>query len=188
MCLVDGGLVLALGSVETREARADTLGIVTQTTTRAVSASLVTIAVQGISARWALLHVAGRTSVASITEAAHVLHGIPGLRVGAASLGSQVLLGPASAAVIAVIGAHSSLASNAIITGEATASSGGSITGTLVRALSPGVQIVGIDDIADPGEVLGTSSLRAIRASPLRLAIQTSEALAVIVHLASTVI
>jgi len=186
--LENGGLILALGSIESREARADTLSVVTQTTTRAVSASLITVTIKGIITGGTLLHVTSGASVASITEATNVLHGIPGLGVGAASLGSQVLLGPTSAAIITVIGAQSSLASNTVIAREAGAGTGGSIAGALVRALSPGVQIVGIDDITNPGEVLGASSQGAIRSSPLGLTVQTSETLAIVVHFTCTMI
>jgi hypothetical protein len=49
------------------------------------------------------------------------------------------------------------------------------------------VQIVGIYHVPDPSEVLGASSKRAVRTSPLRLAIEASEAFAVVVFLASPV-
>jgi len=179
---------LALGSIETRETRADSLSIITQTTARAVSASLVTIAVQRISAGGALLHIAGRTSVASIAEATNVLHGIPGSSVSAASFGSQVLLRPAGTTVIAVIRAQGTLASNTIVAREATAGACGAITGTLVRALGPRVQVIGINHFTNPSEVFRAGTQGAIRTSPLRLAIKTSKAFTVVVHLACSVI
>jgi hypothetical protein len=162
---------LALGSVETREARADAGAEVAQAAARAVSAGLISVAIKRISARGALLHVAGRAAVSGIAEAAHVLHGVPGGGVGAAGLGGQVLLGPAGAAVVAVIGAQGTLARYTIVSGEAVASTGGAVATTLVGALHPRVQVVGIYDISDPGEVLGASSLRAVRTSPLGLTI-----------------
>jgi len=117
-----------------------------------------------------------------------VLHGIPGGGVSAASLGSQVLLRPAGAAVITVVGAQGALAGHTVIAGEAAASAGGAVAGSLVGALSPGMQIVGIDHLTHPGEVLGAGAQGAVGTSPLRLAIQTGEALAIVVHLTGSVV
>lgn len=186
--LEDSGLILTLGAIETREARADTGSVVAETSAGAVSASLVTVAIKRIGAGRALLQVTGRAAVAGVTEAAYVLHGIPRLRVGATSLGGQMLLGPASAAVIAVVGAEGTLASNTVVAREAVASTGGAVAGSLVGALSPRVKIIGIHDVSNPSEVLGASTQRAIRAGPFRLAVETREALAVIVCLASSVV
>jgi CII-binding regulator of phage lambda lysogenization HflD len=117
-----------------------------------------------------------------------MLHGIPRLVISAASFGSKVLLRPACSAVIAVIWAQCTLASNTIISREAVASSGSSITSTLVGTLGPRVKIVGVHDLSNPGEIFRACSLRAIRASPLWLAVQTGEAFAVIVHFTSSMI
>jgi len=179
--------VLASGAEETAEAAAGAGTVVTDTTARAVTTSLITIAIQRIHATGALLLVASGATVASIAQAADVLHAVPGSGVQATSLGSQVLLGPAAASVIAVVGAHSTLASHTIVTSEALAGASLAVAHTLVGALSPRVQVVLVDNGSNPGEVLGAGSLRAIRASPLGFAVQTQVAVAVVVQLASTV-
>jgi hypothetical protein len=147
--------------------------VVAQTAARAVTAGLVTVAAQGVGSRGALLQVAGRTSIAHIAQTAHVLHGVPRGRVGAAHLGCKVLLRPTRTTVIAVIGAHGTLASSTVIASEALASTGLAIADTLVRALSPRVQVVLVHNATNPGVVLGASAQRAVGAGPLRLTVQT---------------
>lgn len=179
---------MALGTVETRETTANTSAIVAQASAGAVSAGLVAVAVEGVGAGGALLQVAGGASVAGIAEAAHVLHGVPGRGVGAAGFGGEVLLGPASAAVIAVVGAECALASNTIVAREAVAGTSGTITRALVGALHPWVKVIGVHDVSDPSEVLGAGALRAIRAGPLRFTIKTSEAFAVVIGFTCSVV
>jgi len=99
-----------------------------------------------------------------------------------------MLLRPASSSLIAVIRAHSSLAGNSFITGEAAAQTSLAVTQTLVGALCPRRQVIGIDHFANPSKILRACSLGAIRTSPLGLAIQTSEALAVVVELAGAMV
>lgn len=117
-----------------------------------------------------------------------MLHGIPRLSVSATGLGGEVLLRPAGAAVVAVVGAESTLASNSVVAGEAVTGTGGAIASALVGALHPRVKIVGVDYVSNPGEVLGAGALRAVGTSPLSLTIETSEALAIIIGLACAVI
>jgi len=117
-----------------------------------------------------------------------MLHGIPRLSVLTTSLHGKMLLRPASSTIIAVVRAEGSLASNAFIAGEAGAHAGLAVAKTLIGAFSPGVQVVGSNDITDPSVIVGASALRAIRTGPFRLHIETSEALAVVVHLASSMI
>jgi len=109
-CLKDGGLVLAVGSIEAREARASSIGIVADTSSRAVTSGLVTISVKRIGTRGALLELASRSSVPGIAEAPDVLHVIPRSVVGATRLDSQVLLRPASTTVVTVVRASGTLA------------------------------------------------------------------------------
>jgi hypothetical protein len=132
------------------------------------------------------LEVARRSSVASIADATNVLHRVPRLGISAGCAASKVLFRPASAPVIAVIRANGSLAGNSFVTRKAGALSGRSVAEALVGALRPGVEVVGVDDIADPREVLGACAQRAVGASPLRLPIETNIALAVVVELAGT--
>jgi len=134
------------------------------------------------------LEIAGRATVSSITEATNVLHRVPWGGVNTASFVGKDLLRPASAAIIAVIGAYSSLASNTIISTEALAQSSLSVTQALVRAFSPWLQVVVVHDRTNPSEVVGASAQRAIRTSPFSFSIQTSEAFAVVVEFTSSVV
>ena len=97
-----------------------------------------------------------------------------------------MLLGPASAAVIAIVRAESTLACNPFIAREALTFTGGPVTDTLVGALNPGVQIVVVDNITDPSVVLGACSQRTISTSVLRLAINALETSAVVIEFASS--
>lgn len=117
-----------------------------------------------------------------------MLHGIPRSSVCAGDLGSQVLLRPTSAAIVTVVVADGSLASNTIVAGEAVASTGGTVASSLIGALNPRVKVICVYDLSNPGKVLRAGSLRAIGSGPLGLAVQTGVALAIIVHLASAVI
>jgi len=186
--LDDGGLVLAAGSVEARKASASSGRVVADTTTRAVATRLVSVAVEGICARGALLLVTSRASVASVAEATNMLHGIPSHCVNSSALGSQVLLGPAGATVVAVIGADGSLASYTFVSGEALAGTNLAVAQTSVGALRPRVEIIGVDNSANPCKVLGAGSQGAVRAGPLGLSVEADEAVAVVVHLASAVV
>jgi hypothetical protein len=112
-----------------------------------------------------------------------VFHCVPRSGVHAVSLGSKVLLGPASSTVIAVVRADGTLASNALISSEALALTGGSIANTFVGALNPGVEIVVVHNTTNPGEVLGACAERAVRTSVLGLAVNALEASAVVVEL-----
>jgi len=99
-----------------------------------------------------------------------------------------VLLGPAGTTVVAVIGADGSLASYTFVSGEALAGANLAVAETSVGALRPGVEIIGVDNSANPCKVLGAGSQGAVRAGPLGLSVEADEAVAVIVHLASAVV
>ena len=96
-----------------------------------------------------------------------------------------MLLGPACAAIIAVVGAKSALACNTFVAGEALAFTSGSVTDTLIGALNPWVKVVVVDNISNPGVVLGASSQRAVSTCVFSLSINTFEASAVVIKLAS---
>jgi hypothetical protein len=186
--LEDSGLVLTVSTVETRKACASSVIVVTKTTPRAITSSFVTVTVQRIGSGWALLKLTGRSSVTGITEATNVLHVIPRGIICSSCLGGKVLLRPASTTVITVIRACRTLASNTIISSETLAGTGFTVTGTLVGALNPRVEVIGVDHITNPGEIARTCAKRAIRTSPLCFAIKTSETFAVGVLLACTVV
>lgn len=187
-CLKDGCLVLAVGSVKSRETRACSIGIVTDTSSRAVTSSLVAISVKRIGTRRALLELAGGSSISGIAEASNVFHVVPRGIVGPARFDSQVLLGPASTTVVTVVRASGTLACNTIIAREARACAGLAVARPLVGALDPGMQVVGVDHLSDPSKVAGASAKRAVGTSPFRLSIQAGEALAVVVLLTGSVV
>jgi len=99
-----------------------------------------------------------------------------------------MLLRPASTAIITVIRAGRTLASNTIISIVTFASTALAITGTLVRTLDPWMKVVRVDHITYPSEITRACTKGAIRSSPLRLSIKASEALAVAVLLAGAVV
>lgn len=179
--------MLASGSEEPSEARAGTIRIVAFTTARAVTASLAAVSVKRVSSRGALLEIARRTSVSLIADATNVLHGIPRGAVCTVGTAGKVLLGPASSTIVTVVRADGTLAGNSLISGKALALSSVAVAKTLVGALGPGMKVVGVDHITDPGEILGASAQRAIGAGPLGLAVNAGVALAVVVELAGAV-
>jgi len=99
-----------------------------------------------------------------------------------------MLLRPACSTVIAVVGTKCSLASYTIVAREAAAGTGGAIACAFIGALDPRMEIIGIYHLADPSKVLRTSTQGAIWTSPFRLAIETSEAQAVVVELTGAVV
>ena len=177
-----------MSSVESGEARASSISIVADTSSRAVTAGFVTISIKRIGTGRALLELASGASVAGVAEASYMLHVVPRSIVSATGLGSQVLFRPASTAVVAVVRTSGTLTSNTIIARKAGARTSLAIARALVGALHPRVQVVGVDHFTNPGEVARACAKRAIRASPLRLTVQTSEALAVVVLLAGAVV
>ena len=99
-----------------------------------------------------------RTTVPGVAETADVLESIPGLRVDAVRLGSEVFLRPASASVIAVEGTVRALTGISIVPGKAVAESGRSVADTLVRAFGHGMQIVGIGYLTYPSYIHRTGT------------------------------
>lgn len=134
------------------------------------------------------MEIACGSAKSSVAEAANVLHGIPRGRVKAICFRRQMLLGPAGAALVTVVRTQGALAGNTLIASEASALARFSVTKTFVGALHPWMGVVGVDHIPNPSIVRRAGALRAISASPFRLAIKTSETLAIVVHLASAMI
>jgi hypothetical protein len=176
--------VLAPGTEESSEARAGTIAEVAFATARALTASLGTISIKRVSSGRALLEIAGRSSVSLVANAPNVLHSIPGLAVCTIGTAREVLLGPASSTVVTVVRADGTLTRNTFVSCKALALSSAAIADTLVGALSPGVEVVGVDHITDPGKVLGASSQGAIRPRPLGLTVNAGIAQAVVVKFA----
>ena len=185
--LTQDSLVLALGAVVAGEALADAGGVVAGSSAGAVAALGVAVSLEHIGAGGALHEGAVGASAAEIAHAAHVLLGVPGGGVCAVSLGGELLLGEAHSGVGAGVGADGSLASNALVVGEASALSGGAVAVTLVGALHDGVEVVGGLDVSDPGHGLGAGALGAISGGPGSLAILAVVAGALVVGPAGSV-
>jgi hypothetical protein len=152
------GLVLAAGSEESGEAGAGTIGIIADTSARAVTSSLITISIKGISARGALLLVTNGSTVARVANTSDVLHGIPRGSIDAFCFRCQVFLRPAGSSVVTVIRAQCTLAGNSFIPRKALALASGAVAVTLVGALHPGVQVICSDNTSNPGKVFGAGS------------------------------
>ena len=127
------------------------------------------------------MQLTARPPITGITETSNVFQSIPRRLVCSSALACQMLLRPAGSSVIAIVWACGTLTSNTIITGEARAGASLAIAAALVGALRPGVHIVGIHHLTDPGKVTRASALRTIRSSPLILSIKTLETLAIVV-------
>lgn len=98
-----------------------------------------------------------------------------------------MLLRPAGASVVAVVGANGALAGHSLVSGKARAQATGSIAEALVRALRPGMQVIRTNHGTHPCEVLRASSQRAIWSGPFGLSGGAVVAQAIIIHLASSV-
>lgn len=176
--------MLALGSIVSREALADTGRVVASSTTRAVTSLSVTVTLEHISTGWALNQRAIRAAATKIADASNVLLRVPGSGVCAGSLGGKLLLGEAHSGIGAGVGADSSLAGNTLVVGIARALASGAVAVTLVGALHDGVKVIGGLDVADPSHRLGASALGAISSSPGRLTILAVVAGALVVDTA----
>jgi len=126
------GLVLALGAIEATEASALPHRVVAEPSARAVSALGVAVALHHIGTRRALQEGAIRTTSSKIADATRVHVRIPGSRVCASGLSSELSLGEADTSIAARVGADSAFACNAVVVGEACAFSGLSVTHALV--------------------------------------------------------
>mmetsp|Transcript_119692 Transcript_119692/g.290486 ORF Transcript_119692/g.290486 Transcript_119692/m.290486 type:complete len:223 (+) Transcript_119692:204-872(+) len=93
-----------------------------------------------------------------------------------------MLLRPASSSVIAIVGAGETLTSHTIISRETGTYTSFPITGASVRTLRPRMQIISIDHVTDPRVVVRTSTERTVGAGPLRLAVHSRVAEAVLVN------
>ena len=185
--LAQDGLVLALCAVVSLEARTSSRVVVAQATARAVTARLVTLTLEYIGARRALDERAVGAASAKIAHASDVLLGVPGLRVQAASLIGELLLGEAHPGLGAVVRAYSSLAGDSLVILEASTRASLCIARSLIGALRDGVRIVSGDDISHPGLILRASSLRAVGLRPSGLAVNSRIALTLIIGTALAV-
>jgi len=114
------------------EATACSRTIIANTSARAVSTSLVSIASHHIRAGGALDQRAIRASSSQVAYTSDMLIEVPRGVVHATGLSSELLLGEADAIITALVGADGSLASNALVVSEASAFATLSIANTLV--------------------------------------------------------
>merc|ERR1719473_454579 len=160
--LAEDGLVLAARAVVADEALAETRRIVADAAARAVAALVVAVAAEHIRTRWALLERAVRAAEAEVADAAHVLHRIPRRGVCLVRLRRQLLLRVADATAVAVVGAHGTLARDAVVVVKAVALARLAVAHALVRALHPRVRLVRADRHSHPRRALRARARRAV--------------------------
>jgi hypothetical protein len=163
--------MFALGSVVSREALADSRGVVTGSTTGAIASLSISVSLKHIRAGGALHKGTIGATAAKIANTSYMLVGIPRGRVCAGSFGGELLLSEAHSGVGASVGADGSLASDALVVGETCALSSGTVAITLIGALNNGVEVIGRFDVSYPSHGLGASALGAISSSPGCIAI-----------------
>jgi len=185
--LSEDGLVLALVAEVPREALAEAVGVIADTTAGAVAALLVTVAEEHIGARGALFERAVRSAEAQVAHAAHVLHGVPRRVVGLAGLNSELLLRIADTPAGAVVRAHRTLARDTVVVLEAFALAGLAVANTLVGALNLGVGIIRRDGNGHPGSSFRASTRRAITLRKGEVTVWPEVARALVVSRARTV-
>lgn len=105
----------ALSAVVSVEAIADTGGVVTKTTTGAITTRLITKTLHNISTGWALNKRTIRSTTAQITKTPNVLLGIP--RGGVCSRGfrGELLLGETDTRFTALVRADSTLTGDTLV-------------------------------------------------------------------------
>merc|ERR1719405_226090 len=133
--LAEDGLVLAARAVVADETLAEARRVVADAAARAVAALRVAIAAEHVRARRTFLERAVRAAEAEVAHAADVLHRVPRGRVDLSHLGRKLLLGVADATAVAIVGADSTLARDAVVVVEAVALARLAIARALVRAL-----------------------------------------------------
>jgi len=166
VCLREDGLALALGAEVTLKALAKASGVITDTTAGAITTEVVALAKKHITARWALLEGAVRTTSTDVAHASDVLECVPWSRVSLGSFVRELLLGHAATTAIAVGWAHSTLTGLAIVVVEALALASLTIAQSLVGALSGGVCTGVRGGQVNPGGGLGACAKRAVMFSP----------------------
>ena len=169
---------MALVSIVSSEALAESLAVVADSTSGAVTSLGVSVSEKDISSRGALLEGAVRSTEAKVALASDVLEGIPRSGVDGGSSRSSTVgggkggLGEADSTPVAVGGAHGPLASHALIAIVALALSGLAVTGSLVGALDGRVSIVGSDGNGGPGEALRAGTEGAVVLGPGRVTVR----------------
>merc|ERR1719453_1583868 len=181
------GLVLAAGAVVADEALAEARAVVADATAGAVATLGVAVAAEHIRTRWALLERAVRAAEAEVADAAHVLHRVPRRGVRLVRLRRQLLLRVADATAVAVVGAHGTLARDAVVVVKAVALARLAVAHALVRALHPRVGLVRADRDGHPRRALRARALRAIVLGPRHVAVRAGVAAALVVHAARAV-
>jgi hypothetical protein len=186
--LIQDGLGLAAGAVISAETSAQTGGVVAQPTSGAVAPFVCTLPAHNVGVRRALAERAVRAAGSDVTQATLVHDLIPRSVVGLAGKASQFVLGNASPASGAIVGAHGALAGIASVTREALASTSLAITGPLTRALGTGVGLVVVSSDAHPRFADGASAQRAVSSSPRGVVVRSGGKEAVEIFLAIAIL
>jgi len=108
-------LEFALSAVVSVEAIADTGGVVTKTTTGAITTRLITKTLHNISTGWALNKRTIRSTTAQITKTTNVFLSIPGGGVCSRGFSSELLLGETDARFTALVRADGTFTGDTFI-------------------------------------------------------------------------
>jgi len=135
-------LLLALSTVVTREASADSCAIVADTTSRAIASLSITITTHYIFIGRAFTFGAVRSTETNVTNAALLLDCIPRCRINLSSFSGKLLCSDANTTIRAVVRACGTFASITLVVIEALAQTSLSVTSALVGALSAFVTTV----------------------------------------------
>jgi len=159
-------LHLTLGSVVSGEACANTLFVVADSASGAVTALVTAIASHDIIVRWAFTEGAVRSARPNVTDTTLLLDSVPRGGVCLGSFGSKLLGGDTDTTAGAVVRAHGTFASITFVVVEALTKTGLAVAVTLVGALCAFVTAVAHTWHRCPSFAKRAGTQRAIVSSP----------------------
>lgn len=152
---------------EAGEAVAEPHRVVADASPGAVTTRLVSVAIERVWTRGALTELTRRSSVSGITQATHLLVGVPRAGVSTPSLCSKNLLWTARTVIAALVGANCALTSHSFVLNETLTNPRFTVANSLVGALGPWEEVVGVDHTADPCVITGASAEGTIGSNPI---------------------
>lgn len=148
------GLALTASAEESRKTVANSSSIITYSTSWAITSRFISVSIQRIRSRGALLMLTLRTTVSRVTDTTNCFDSIPRFRIYTIGMLSQIPLRPAGAAIIAHTGTYRSLACDTFVSCEAGTGSGLAVAVALVRTFCPGMEIVRVYNSPDPSKIV----------------------------------
>jgi len=159
--LSEDSLELTSSSEVSSEALAKTFGVITDSSSGAVSSLSVSRSQKNISTRWAFLKGAIWSSESSIAQASNMFRRIPNGGISGERSGSSVgkeVFSDAKSSSTAIIWADGSLTSHTLVVIETGALSGLSVADSLVGALNRWMSLVKGGGGGNPSVTLWASS------------------------------